>query len=332
MQQSGKRRAGFYRVVTRGIVESWRVLPTSIGEHMKKLELRQLRERQEQPLHEKEVLTEALIRFWYTYWEGQVYVSFSGGKDSTVLLHQVRKYYPDVPAVFVDTGLEYPEIKSFVRTFNNVTWIKPKIPFNRVIEKYGYPVTTKRSARFIRDIQNSSDKNKATVNLRLTGFTKDGKYTRSLMLPKKWRPLAYSDIKVSEQCCDVMKKEPFKRYGKLTGRMPFSGMMAYESKVRELQYLSQGCNKFDGKIPMSMPLAFWTEQDIYDYREKYDISFSSIYETEQSTGCMFCMFGVHLEKGENRFQRMKQSHPNQYDYCINKLGCGEVLDFIGVDY
>lgn len=50
------------------------------------------------------------------------------------------------------------------------------------------------------------------------------------------------------------------------------------------------------------------------------------------TGCMFCMFGVHLEKEPNRFQRMKITHPKQYDYCINKLGCGAVLDYIGVKY
>lgn len=47
---------------------------------------------------------------------------------------------------------------------------------------------------------------------------------------------------------------------------------------------------------------------------------------------MFCGFGVHLEKGENRFQRMALTHPKQYDYCINRLGLGEVLDYIGVDY
>jgi len=50
------------------------------------------------------------------------------------------------------------------------------------------------------------------------------------------------------------------------------------------------------------------------------------------TGCMFCMFGVHLEKGDNRFQMMAKTHPKIHDYCINKLGCGEVLDYIGVDY
>jgi hypothetical protein len=81
------------------------------------------------------------------------------------------------------------------------------------------------------------------------------------------------------------------------------------------------------------------------YIKQFNIPYASIYgdivENEHGklmttgvsrTGCMFCMFGVHLEKNPNRFQRMAVTHPKQYDYCINKLGCGKVLDYIGVDY
>ena len=50
---------------------------------------------------------------FYNHFDGNVYVAFSGGKDSTVLLDLVRKIYPDVPGVFVDTGLEYPEIGDY---------------------------------------------------------------------------------------------------------------------------------------------------------------------------------------------------------------------------
>lgn len=60
------------------------------------------------PLDVKIEKTKRRIKEWYDYWDGQVYVSFSGGKDSTVLLDLVRNVcgYTDVPAVFVDTGLE----------------------------------------------------------------------------------------------------------------------------------------------------------------------------------------------------------------------------------
>ena len=69
--------------------------------------------------------------------------SFSGGKDSTVLLHIARQMYPDIKAVFVDTGLEYPEIRSFIKTFDNVDWVRPKKHFKQVCEEYGFPIISK---------------------------------------------------------------------------------------------------------------------------------------------------------------------------------------------
>lgn len=95
------------------------------------------------PLESKIRMTERRLQDWYDYYEGQVYVSFSGGKDSTVLLHIARRLFPDIKAVFVDTGLEYPEIRDFVKTFDNVDWLKPKMNFRQVIEKYGYPFISK---------------------------------------------------------------------------------------------------------------------------------------------------------------------------------------------
>ena len=99
------------------------------------------------PLSVKVSLTKSRIREWVKrFGEDGVYVSFSGGKDSTVLLHLVRETYKNVPGVFCDTGLEYPEIREFVRTFDNITWLKPKMNFRAVIEKYGYPFISKEVA------------------------------------------------------------------------------------------------------------------------------------------------------------------------------------------
>lgn len=96
------------------------------------------------PLEAKIRMTKYRIRQWVEYYgEDGVYVSFSGGKDSTVLLDLVRQMYPNVTAVFVDTGLEYPEIREFVKTFSNVVWLKPKKNFKQVITEYGYPFISK---------------------------------------------------------------------------------------------------------------------------------------------------------------------------------------------
>ena len=85
-----------------------------------------LAQMQSLPLEAKILMAKRRIQEWYDYWDGGVYVSFSGGKDSTVLLHLVRSMYPDVQAVFVNTGLEYPEIQAFVKQHDNVTILRPQ--------------------------------------------------------------------------------------------------------------------------------------------------------------------------------------------------------------
>ena len=106
-----------------------------------------LRELQALPLDRKILITQTRIIEWYTRHKGQVYVSFSGGKDSTVLLTIARRCFPDIEAVFVDTGLEYPEIRQYVKTFDNVTICRPALRFDEVISKYGYPVISKEVSK-----------------------------------------------------------------------------------------------------------------------------------------------------------------------------------------
>lgn len=296
-----------------------------------KIEKWQLEQRQVLPLDMKVKLSLRRIEDWYRHWHGQVYVSFSGGKDSTVLLHLVRSLYPNVPAVFVDTGLEYPEIRKFVKTIDNVVWLKPEMPFNQVIEKYGYPVISKEQAKYIREVQNSTTEYTESKR-RGKVMGRNGRPVGAVS--QKWQYLMdQQQIKISERCCDVMKKRPIHKYEKETGRKSYVGSMAGESRLRNRSYLRYGCNAFDMKHPQSRPLSFWNDSDIWEYLHTNSIEYSKIYDMGYDrTGCMFCMFGVQMEKGENRFQRMKKTHPKQYDYCINRLGCGQVLDLIGIGY
>lgn len=286
----------------------------------------------------KIAFTELRIRRWYQYFGGDVYLSFSGGKDSTVLLDITKRIYPDVPAVFCDTGLEYPEVRSFALSKADVI-IKPKMTFKQVIEKYGYPIPSKEQAKFIHEARTTkSDKLR---NRRLHGRG-DGKNVG--VISKKWLPLLHAPFDVSDTCCDVMKKRPFKQYSKETGRKAMTAVMASESVRREQNYLQRGCNAFDMKDPKSTPMAIWLEQDVLRYIKERGIEYASCYgdivETpiglkctkEDRTGCMFCMFGVQFDGNPNRFQRMEIDHPKQYDYCINKLGIGRVLDYVGIPY
>lgn len=342
------------------------------------------------PLEDKVLTSWEKIDQWYTAWGGKCYVSFSGGKDSTVLAYLVARYLasyrtPPWPLilVFVNTGLEYPEIQHFVDDY--AVWLqkqfpridvqlvrlRPKLNIRQVLTRYGYPVIGKKQARGIRDLQNAHGQNNATVNLYLTGYNRQGVYCSTMKLADKWHYLKDAPFRISEQCCDVMKKTPAKQLEAVSGCVPFTAMMASESQQREKEWKRTGCNAFDGKRPMGKPVSFWSEQDVLHYLVDNQIPYCSVYgdivasdgENEytstlteqplrctgcQRTGCMFCGFGAHLEKGENRFQRMKHTHPRHYDFCIGGgafdpadglwkptakgLGYARVLDFIGVAY
>lgn len=135
-----------------------------------KHEFWELKQMQSLPLDAKIQMTRTRILAWIEQFgiDG-VYVSFSGGKDSTVLLDVVRRDFPNVKAVFFDTGLEYPEIREFVKTFDNVDWIKPKMNFRQVIEKYGYPFISKEVSECVqgarRYVKLGGRMNMSTINL-----------------------------------------------------------------------------------------------------------------------------------------------------------------------
>ena len=313
---------------------------------------------------------------WYRYaYPGQVYVSFSGGKDSTVLKHIVDSMYSDVPAVFVNTGLEYPEIQKFAMSQKNVVTLRPEMRFDEVVKKYGYPVISK-------DISTCIKYAKAGAKTRLeringTAINKDG--TPSMFNCSRWKFMLSAPYEVGADCCKIMKKKPSVKYEKETGRKTIMATMAFESKQREVGWFKTGCNGFEMKEPKSKPMSFWTEQDVLHYIQKYKVPYCSVYgdirlkpKTDElpgqinaidylgcyepedvlettgcsRTGCIFCMFGAHLEKEPNRFQRLRETHPRQYEYCIgggefvdgkwqpskDGLGLGYVLDYIGVKY
>lgn len=275
------------------------------------------------PLETKIMSSEQKIQDWYRHWNGKVYVSFSGGKDSTILLNIARSLYPGVPAVFCDTGLEYPEIKDFVRNTDNVLWIKPEMRFDKVIETYGYPLISKETSQKLRKLR--------TQNLSPRYRTKllhgDERGT-SGKLANKWQFLIDAPFKISDQCCDIMKKRPFKKFEHETGLKPIIGVMAYESDLRMQSWKRYGCNGFEMSRPQSRPLMPWTEDDVYEYISEFNLKISDIYSKGYTrTGCMFCGFGMHLEK-KNRFDIMKETHPKQYDYIMHKLNFQHVLDYI----
>lgn len=293
-------------------------------------------------LERKIMVTQTRIIEWYIKHNGNVYVSFSGGKDSTVLLDLARRIYPNILAVYVDTGLEYPEVKEFVKTKENIKWLKPKMNFRKVIEKYGYPIISKEQAQYISEYKTT--KSEKLKNIRLNG----NKYGMG-KISKKWRYLIDADFNVTHKCCLIMKKNPSKEFEKKYNLHPIIATMACESKNRETAWKRHGCNSFEGKRPISQPLSFWTEQDILEYIYRFKIPYASVYGDIKKnyngeiyttgcdrTGCIFCGFGCHLEKEPNRFQRLKQTHPKLWEYCMKPwdeggLDMQRILEYINVE-
>lgn len=238
------------------------------------------------PLWMKVEISKRRIEQWVSEYgiEG-VYVSFSGGKDSTVLLHLARSIYPAIKAVYIDTGLEYPEVKEFVKSFGNVDIIRPKMSFKQVLETYGYPVISKEQSQYI--YQYRVAKSEKTKETRLNG----NKWGRG-KISNKWKYMLDAPFKISDQCCNVMKKSPAKMYEKKTERLPIVGTLAEESALRKTHYIKNGCNAFNSNRPKSTPLGFWTNQDILEYIKLYNLDIPSVYgeivEDEgklKTTGC-----------------------------------------------
>lgn len=301
------------------------------------MDINELRLMQNYPLELKIMKTKQRIIEWVSYYglEG-VYVSFSGGKDSTVLLTIAREIYPNIKALYIDTGLEYPEVKKFVKTWDNVDIIRPKMSFKEVLNKYGYPVISKEQSQYIYDYRNT--KSEKMKDIRING----NKWGRG-KISKKWLYMIDAPFKVSDKCCNVMKKNPAKEYEKKNNVVPIVGTLAEESALRKSHYIKNGCNAFDSKRPKSTPLGFWTNQDILQYIKEYNIEIPSVYgdiiEVDgklkttgcDRTGCIYCAYGCHLEE-ENRFLRLEQTHPQLHQYCINDLGMKDVLTYMNIKY
>lgn len=375
---------------------------------MEKYTKEDLKRLQSLSLEEKVDITLGRIMQWYNYWRGNVYVSYSGGKDSTVLLHLVRSLYPDVPAVYVNTGLEYPEIQAKVREQENATILTPEMPFVQVLTEYGYPLISKEVSECIyyarRKVGKTPPENEpnSTVSVlqtmqtsrnrtdsvprereretarqtqrgetqraarnkgvhyrrrQFTGVAPTGttggerssclenslSFSKSIFNKEKWLPLARDlPVRISHKCCDVMKKSPMKKYVRANKRKPIIGTMTEESRLRKQSWLRHGCNAFDGSNPSSQPMSFWTEQDVLAYIVSRNLDLAKVYgdivyvdkdgfeypavmdgsgcklKTTgcQRTGCVYCPFGMHLEKGETRIQRLAKTHPKQYDFCM----------------
>jgi 3'-phosphoadenosine 5'-phosphosulfate sulfotransferase (PAPS reductase)/FAD synthetase len=258
------------------------------------------------------------------------FVSFSGGKDSTVLLDIARRFVDkNMRAVFCNTGNEYPEVVKFVRQTENVTLIRPEIHIKQIIDKYGFPLISKEQSQYIRQAKHTNSEK--LRNIRLYGSINGiGK------IAEKWKFLIDAPFDVSEKCCFFLKKKPFDKFRKESGLYPIIGTMASESRLRFQKWLKHGCNSFETNLIASYPLSIWTEEDVWAYIRRFNIPYCSIYDRGvKRTGCMVCGFGCHI-KGDNRFYFLKEKQLKIYEHFMqmqnNGISYREALQYCGIDF
>jgi len=235
--------------------------------------------------------------------------------------------------LFIDTGLEYDCVRRNALELADVV-IRPKKSFEKVIMEYGYPVISKEVSNAIHECQTAKRLGKEMPKYRvdkLKGVYIDkrtGQRSKHNMV--KWGELLNAPFRISHRCCDILKKEPSRRYEKQTDKKVILGLKADDSSLRLLKWTKFGCNAFYEEHPSSSPLSFWTDQDILKYIKLYNLKIpevygdiveeikdgNTIYKTTgaERTGCSFCMFGIANDK--DRFLRLKELEPKKYDYVM----------------
>lgn len=303
---------------------------------MAKVDKQELCRLQALPLDDKIAIAQkAIHEFVEHFGVDGIYISFSGGKDSTVLIHLCRQLYPDLVGLYSDTGLEFPEIRDFVQTFDNITIVTPKMHHREMLKKCGYPVVSKEQAEWIYRIRSGTSS--GAIQKAFYGLNLDGTPTR-FKLSEQWKYLLNAPFNIGSGCCKEMKLKPIAEYVKQTGRVPIMGTTASESALRAQKFMQYGFYNLEGKKAQCTPMSIWTDDDVWAYIHRFNLPYCKIYDMGYDrTGCVFCGFGAHLDKEPNRFQRLQRTHPDLWRYCMKPyddggLGLREVLEFMGIPY
>lgn len=234
----------------------------------------------------------------HKYGEEKFYLSFSGGKDSTVVHYLLDMALPEnqIPRVFSNTGIEYNAILKFVRDLgkedDRFITIYPKQNIKQMLERVGYPFKSKEHSTKLGLWQRGSRsqyvlkyKNDSSAN---------SKYACPDIL--KYQFEEGVPFKVSEFCCHELKKKPFKRYSKESGRsITITGMMREEGGHRE--HIDCIVTK-NGSVIKFHPLAKVSNEWEEWFIEHFNIKLCELYYPPfnfKRTGCKCCQMAIELE-------------------------------------
>ena len=303
---------------------------------------------------------------------GKNYAVSVGGLDSITLLLFCRSILGKCDGIGV-TALEDASIQAIHKDLG-VTPIKPDMPFVKVLNTLGFPVLSKQLAGDIEHLQ--TPREKASKRLLY--------YNHALMTGETgpWGGFVHSDgmklddnilelfgghyaddrpdlnckvapFKVSDQCCEVMKEAPSRRYQEEHNIFPYLGLMQVEGGQRRFSLRKYGCNYVGKDTARSCPFNYFSRQDLLTLALDLKVPVPEIYgeivrdpdgklrtTKAQRTGCTMCGFGIHLESRPHRFDRLRERNPKYWEFLMYRCveddsgvyGWGRVLDYLGIEW
>lgn len=247
------------------------------------------------------------------YGEKTFYLSFSGGKDSTVLSALIDLALPnnEIPRVYANTGIELNMIKDFVvelqKTDDRIVIIKPTVLIKQMLEKDGYPFKSKEHSLYLSEYQRMGEQS-AYYKRYLFPEEKRKRWACPKILRYQFTP--EFNLKVSKKCCDELKKKPLKKWMKEHHKtFCITGMIREEGGARNnISCINVNQKKFHPLAPITKDWEDW-------FIDKYNIKICDIYKEPYNftrTGCKGCPFSLHLQK---ELDTLEKYFPNERKQC-----------------
>lgn len=245
--------------------------------------------------------------------EHNAYISFSGGKDSTILHYLIDLALPNnnIPRVYINTGIEYTAVRKYVMQLasndKRVIVINSGVNIKNMLIKYGYPFKSKEHSLKV-NLYQHGQRSASVIRYKEGG---------QFQCPKILQYQFNNDFKlnVSSMCCNKLKKEPIKRWQK-ENRKPITltGMRQAEGGQRA----NIGCILTDanGNLKKFHPLLVVNEEFEKDFIKRNNIKLCKLYYPPYNfkrTGCKGCPFNLNLQKDLEVINKLL---PNEYKQCL----------------